>query len=257
MLVREPRKRPEPWTQKKAAIRHRWLLPVHTVNWFSEWLAHVLGNWVFLEVLEYLGTFSVLIAVIFYFAESGDRKKQKHYQAWQVINTAQGKGGSGGRIEALNELNADHEPLVGVDASGAFLQGVRLPHANLLRANLENADIRRGVLAFADLEYANLHSSNLRNSDLSNSKLMFANLEDADLWEANLSGADLAGATLDKADLRRAILNGLKWREIAGIKLANIFEIKNAPEGFTVWATQHGAVSIESDEQWGALLPKP
>jgi hypothetical protein len=28
-------------------------------------------------------------------SEAGDRKKQKHYQAWQVINTAQGKGGSG------------------------------------------------------------------------------------------------------------------------------------------------------------------
>ncbi len=39
------------------------------------------------------------MAVIFYFSESGDRLKQKHYQAWQVINTAQGKGGSGGRIE--------------------------------------------------------------------------------------------------------------------------------------------------------------
>jgi hypothetical protein len=45
-------------------------------------------------------------------------------------------------------------------------------------------------------------------------------------------------------------------QDIAGIKLANILEIKNAPEGFTAWATQHGAVSIESDEQWEALLDK-
>ena len=41
----------------------------------------------FLEVLEYLGTFSVLVAVIFYFSESGDRVKQRHYQAWQVKKT--------------------------------------------------------------------------------------------------------------------------------------------------------------------------
>jgi uncharacterized protein YjbI with pentapeptide repeats len=184
---------------------------------------------VFLEVLEYLGKFTVLIAVIFYFAESGDRKKQKHYQAWQVINTAQGKGGSGGRVEALHELNADHVPLVGVDVSGAFLHGVRLPHANLLRANLERADVRGGVLPFALLEYANLSSANFRGSDLSNSKLMFADLEDADLWEANLRGADLSGATLDKADLRRVNLRRVKWQDIAGIKLANILEIKNAP----------------------------
>ena len=83
----------------------------------------LLSRWSFLEVLEYLGSFSILIAVIFYFSESGDRLKQKHYQAWQVINTAQGKGGSGGRIEALQELDEDGVPLVGVDVSGAFLQG--------------------------------------------------------------------------------------------------------------------------------------
>src|SRR5579871_6672572 len=64
-------------------------------GWPGRWGAGLL------DVLEHLGTFSVLIAVIFYFADSGNRRKQKHYQAWQVINTAQGKGGSGGRIEAL------------------------------------------------------------------------------------------------------------------------------------------------------------
>ena len=91
-----------------------------------EWVAYALSNWKFIEVLEYLGSFGVLIAVIFYFAETGDRLKQKHYQAWQVINSAQGKGGNGGRMEALEELNADGVPLVGVDLSPAFLQGVRL-----------------------------------------------------------------------------------------------------------------------------------
>lgn len=87
----------------------------------------------FLEVPEYLGSFSVLIAAIFYFSESGDRVKQKHYQAWQVVNTAQGKGGSGGRIEALQELDQDGVPLVGVYVAGASLQGVRLPKAGLNR----------------------------------------------------------------------------------------------------------------------------
>jgi hypothetical protein len=83
-------------------------------------LAYLLSNWKFLEVLEYIGSLSVLVAVLFYFSGSGDRTKQKHYQAWQVINTAQGKGGSGGRVAALQELNADGVPLVGVDLSGAF-----------------------------------------------------------------------------------------------------------------------------------------
>ena len=70
--------------------------------------------------------------------------KQKHYQAWQVINSAQGKGGSGGRIDALEELHRDPVPLVGVDVNDAFLQGVELNGANLLRANFRSADIRGG-----------------------------------------------------------------------------------------------------------------
>src|SRR5438309_11997048 len=147
MLVRHPKPRPESWKQYTEVAKPRWALSFHALEWVWHWIAYFLDRWVFLEVLESLGTLSVLIAVIFYFAESGDRKKQKHYQAWQVINTAQGKGGSGGRIEALHELNADHEPLVGVAASGAFPQGVQLAHANLLRATLETADIRRCMLA--------------------------------------------------------------------------------------------------------------
>src|SRR5579864_3227078 len=108
MLVRELRQKPLIWEEHKKAIGAHWsLLPFHAIEWSFEWTAYGLSRWAFLEVLEYLGIFSVLIAIVFYFAESGDRKKQKHYQAWQVINTAQGKGGSGGRIEALHELNAD------------------------------------------------------------------------------------------------------------------------------------------------------
>src|SRR5436190_36120 len=159
MQIRVHRKRPEPWGARRQRLKRSWTVPLWAFEWFTEWVAYVLSNWSFLEVLEYLSSFGVLIAVIFYFSESGDRLKQKHYQAWQVINTAQGKGGNGGRIEALHELNADHEPLVGVDVSGAFLQGLRLPHANLLRADFERADVRGGVLPYAYLEHANFRSA--------------------------------------------------------------------------------------------------
>jgi hypothetical protein len=119
-----PRTRPEPWAAGRERVKHSWIVPFFAVEWGWEWVAYFLSNWKFLEVLEYMGSLSILVAVLFYFSESGDRTKQKHYQAWQVINTAQGKGGSGGRIEALQELNADRVPLVGVDVSGAFLQGI-------------------------------------------------------------------------------------------------------------------------------------
>src|SRR3954462_2254046 len=151
MILHSPRTRPSAWSVRKQGLRARWLAPLVYLEWMWEWAAFALSHWAFLEVLEYLGTFSVLIAVIFYFSESGDRVKLRHYQAWQVINTAQGKGGSGGRIEALQELNTDKVPLVGVNASSAFLQGIHLERANLLRADLSAADLRGSTLRHADL----------------------------------------------------------------------------------------------------------
>ena len=162
MILHEPRKRPDSWANCKRGARYRWMIPFLGFEWIWEWVAFLLSNWSFLEVLEYLGSFSVLVGVIFYFSESGDRVKQRHYQAWQVINTAQGKGGSGGRIEALQELNADGIPLVGVDVSSAFLQGLRLEKASLRRADFSAADLRRSDLQSADFTNADLHSANLR-----------------------------------------------------------------------------------------------
>src|ERR1700759_1346783 len=147
--------RPPAWSEHKARHRVGWMLPFHKLEWYFEWIAWALGSWALLEVLEYLGTFSVLIAVIFYFAESGKRTRMRHYTAWTVINTAQGKGGSGGRIEALEELNADGVPLVGVDVSSAFLQGLTLERANLLRADFNSADLRHSDLKSADFTNAN------------------------------------------------------------------------------------------------------
>src|SRR3984957_6669610 len=186
MISHRVTRRPERLATLLEGLKHRWLVPFRAFEWVWEWVAYGLSRWSFLEVLEYLGSFSVLIGVIFYFSEAGDRRKQKHYQAWQVINTAQGKGGSGGRIEALQELNMDHVPLVGVAASEAFLQGVQLPRANLLRCDLHAADLRESNLQASDLAYANLRSANLRHADLHASNLMAAILEDADLVNADL-----------------------------------------------------------------------
>jgi hypothetical protein len=134
MPVLKCRQRPEPWHHQRARAKSGRLIPVLRIEWGLRWLAYLLSGWAFLEVVEYFGTLSLLVAAVSYFAESKDRVKQKHYQAWQVINSAQGKGGSGGRIDALEELSRDGVPLVGADLSDAFLQGVDLNKANLLRA---------------------------------------------------------------------------------------------------------------------------
>jgi hypothetical protein len=249
MLVRELRAQPEPWDKYASDLRTRWLVIFHGPEWVLQWTAYYLSRWAFLEVLEYLGVFSILIAVIFYFSEAGDRIKQKHYQAWQVINTAQGKGGSGGRIEALQELNMDGVPLVGVDASGAFLQGIRLHHANLLRSNLSASDLRNSDLADSNLSFANLRSANLRYALLRRANLSDADMESADFVDADLSDADLTGARLSNTDLRNASLQGIHWQHIAVIDGANVWAARDAPDGFISWALAHHAISVKGDSE--------
>ena len=246
MILHHARSRPHPWTDRRARIRHRWLLPLVAIDFAWEWLAYLLSNWSFLEVLEYLGSFSVLIGVIFWFSESGARIQQRHYQAWQVINTAQGKGGSGGRIEALQELNADRIPLTGVDVSSAFLQSVHLAHANLMRSNFSSADLRDSDLRFADLSWADLHYANLRNSTVEHALFDHADLRDCDFTGADLATASFAGADLTNADLRSADLRGIDWQHIAAIVNANIAGVRNAPDGFVAWALHNGAVQTPS-----------
>jgi hypothetical protein len=242
MILHTPRTRPEPWSVIKQHAASKWLIPLLAFEYVADWVAYLLSNWSFLEVLEYLGTFSVLIGVIFYFSESGDRVKQRHYQAWQVINTAQGKGGSGGRIEALQELNADKVPLVGVDVSSAFLQGLDLRGANLMRADFSAADLRNSDLIGVNLTLANLHSANLRDSSLDHAVFANADLADVDLAGSSLVGADFSGADLDDADLRQTDLKDVQWQQIKSLKGANLALIRNPPVGFQGWAMAHGAV---------------
>jgi Pentapeptide repeats (8 copies) len=244
MILHGARERPASWDSLTSRIQRRWLIPFIAFEWIWDWVAYLLSHWSFLEVLDYLGRFSILVAVVFYFSESGNRIKQRHYQAWQVINTAQGKGGSGGRIEALQELNADKVPLVGVDVSSAFLQGLKLEQANLLRADFSAADVRRSDLQSADFTNANLHSANFREGNLENASFQSADLTDADLSGSNLSGAKLDDADISGADLRFADLRGVEWRHLRKVTAANIAGVKNAPEGFVEWALQNGAVQL-------------
>jgi len=243
MILHHPRQRPAPWNvRKQSAARWKWAIPFVAVEWIWEWAAYLLSNWSFLEVLDYLGTFSILVAVIFYFSESGDRIKQRHYQAWQVINTAQGKGGSGGRIEALQELNSDKVPLVGVDVSSAFLQGLDLHGANLMRSDFSSADLRNGNFSLVDLTLSNLNSANFRGAHLDHAKFSNADLQSADLTGSSLVGADFSGAVLDDCDLSRADLKDIAWQHIKSVKGTNIAAVRNAPPGFIAWARDNGAV---------------
>lgn len=239
---------PPEWTEFKAGARRPWQVPFYYFSWAADCAAYRLAKWPLVELLEYLGSFSILFAAIFYFLGAPDRLKQKHYQAWQVINTAEGKGGNGGRIDALQELNDDRMALIGVNAADAYLEGLRMDRAEARRANFSGADLREAHFRGANLEDADLQWANLRGADLRECNLADARLNDADLAGANLAGADLGQASLERADLRGADLAHAKnWQSIKAMRQANIFGVRNAPEAFAPWARKMGAIETNSD----------
>jgi hypothetical protein len=246
--VFKDRETPPGWLEFKKRAPHKFFMPFFALTWVADWAAYFLGKWPVVELLEYIGSFSILFAAIVYFAGAGDRLKQKHYQAWQVINTAEGKGGSGGRGDALEELNEDHVSLIGVEADGAYLQGLKLENAQARRASFEGADLRNADLQHASLPDADLHFANFRGANLRDVNLSGARLDDADLSGADLSGADLNSVVLDRADLGNANLDHVKnWQSIKSVDKANIAGVRNAPAGFADWARTNGAVEAKAE----------
>jgi len=72
MRVYVRRDRPGSWAERRQNIKRAWVAPFVWIEYGTEWVAYTLNRWTFVEVLEYLGSFGVLIAMIFYFAEAGD-----------------------------------------------------------------------------------------------------------------------------------------------------------------------------------------
>lgn len=185
---------------------------------------------------------AIVYGVISYVGEEPQRQQASHNTAWQVINSATGQVISGGRIEALQELNRDNIPLEGLVAHSANLQKIELPnanlsHANLQGANLQGANLQGANLEGADLSYAILLSATLRGADLQSATLLSAtlkganlegavlpsgNLQYANLIRANLKGADLSHAYLQYARLQYAILEDAILED-ANLQGANLF----------------------------------
>ena len=79
-----------------------------------------------------------------------------NYQAWQVVNAAQGKGGSGRRIDALADLARNRVSLAGVNLDGAWLEGIDLPSAILPQASLRGSNLQASELSSANSDRADL-----------------------------------------------------------------------------------------------------
>ncbi|MDJ0572254.1 MAG: pentapeptide repeat-containing protein [Pleurocapsa sp. MO_192.B19] len=153
--------------------------------------------------------------------------KTARSEAWRVLNSALEQSGSGGRVQALEDLNnwsklrdkfnIDSYFPVSSDVSseseflsylsgyiGDYLYGKEI---ELKAVKLNKAFLRRINLKDADLDYANLQDSNLWNADLTGASLRKVNFQRAVLQHAKLGGANLQGANLNGANLFKANLS--------------------------------------------------
>jgi uncharacterized protein YjbI with pentapeptide repeats len=184
-----------------------------------EWFHQSLRQMDLFPVLDYLSKLSVIVALIVYVTESGEREEQKvtqqrraNYEAWSVIRANENKLANGGRIDALQDLNKQ-EPkisLAGINLTKGYLSTIQLPGAVLDGAVLNDAMLNGANLKGAYLTNSNLHEANLIGAELQNAFLYQTNLRSAVLSEANLTGAIMSSANLMGANLKTAILNKVK-----------------------------------------------
>jgi len=200
----------------------RWMRPFLYVEWLTEHAVARLDRWAFVELVRIVAGLSVVWAGLTYACSADDRRidaerrrKANHYQAWQVINSARGSPGNGGRVDAIHDLYADTQSLQGIDLRHAYLDGLNVPLANFRAAILDSGivDFRNG----RGLDAANLHGNHARISgELNGANFFEASLEGAVLW------GSLCGVDFRRADLQRArIYARLDWTTFRAADLRN------------------------------------
>ncbi|MEL6351916.1 MAG: pentapeptide repeat-containing protein [Cyanobacteria bacterium J06627_28] len=190
-------------------------------------------------ILQDAEAIALALAVILYVKAAPDRKTQKHYEAWRVIDTAAAAKvtTSYARNKALRDLHRDGVPLKWLEAPKSNLAHIKLPKANLQCCNLAATNLEGANLRGADLSQANLAGANLSNADLAGS-----NLANADLRAATLRGTNLIGANLWEADLSNAEMRwaNIQQEQLNGAKLEHTV----LPDG-----RLHESVELEHPKQ--------
>ncbi len=179
----------------------------------------------------------------------------------QLINSAFGKSESADNQQDTNkELNLASIIYMVVNFSGDHLEGRDLSMKTFTLTAFPGARLQKASLRCSAFVVTDFSGAQLQNADLSGAAFLITNFSGAQLQNTNLSGtkfrlalfagAQIQGANLEGADLAFANIRGINnWRQIRSIRNANIYKIKNPPEGFIEWAIENGAVSINPNEQ--------
>ncbi len=145
---------------------------------------------------------SIIAGLIAFASDVPNQQKKSQYEAWQVINSAQGQKGSGGRIQALQDLVQDGVSLTGIIAEDAYLKGIKLKGAELIEANLKNSKLENSDFKSADLSGANLNGTIIDlETKIDNKWRLVWEIVNQGTEARKLSYTDLSGANLSHAYL--------------------------------------------------------
>ncbi len=187
---------------------------METLRSFDNWLE----KQAIFPILDKLGKLSILVAIlstaISYQADRKNTIKARHFQAWQVINTATGQTGSGGRELAIRDLIKDDVPMAGINIENAWLQYADLSNGDFNNSNFKNTRISGVEFMKANFTYAKFTNSVLIDIDFSDAVLEGVDFTNTQMFRLNLSGANL----------NKAVLIGVKGLTCEQLKMAKNWE---------------------------------
>ncbi|MFM6224508.1 MAG: pentapeptide repeat-containing protein, partial [Dolichospermum sp.] len=192
-----------------------WWSLVEWVSWFLKFPKNIklrLLKTILSIALEKGVLISLAVTLFKYFQEAPKRQQQDHYQAWSIINSANGQKASGGRIEALEDLNEDGVKLWNLVVDEADLSGIKLDNGQLAHTSFKNSLLECEQNKCSSLRKANLYKANFYNASLSKIDFRETNLIDANFKKAHLEQAKFQKAHLYKANLEESTIKGANFQ---------------------------------------------
>ena len=239
------------WRNSIEAVESTW------VEAALEGLVNDLQNLAIIDLLNLIASLSLISTAIGFFSEAGERKKQNHYQAWQVINLAIGSPAESGRKAAIADLFADGVSLAGLDLNKATIQELDispdclflswhvfhqlctskvpmfseriafLPLSNFRDAILLDSNFSKANLVESNFENVNLVDNQFQEARLYRSKFQYAvivashfqnaHIVEGSLQNARFIGGSLQGANLSETKLERALFIDTDLRGVQGL----------------------------------------
>jgi hypothetical protein len=181
------------------------------------WLTYLMSPLAIFRLLELIGRLAILVALVSWFAERGDRRESKHNQAWAVIMAAKGERADGGRKNALESLA--HE---GISLGGAPLQRADLYGINLNKAQLFGSNFSDGRLFYSKLEDTSLNESIFERTTVLKSSFKRANIVTVKFTNTTITDSDFTDAILLDVDFSNANIDAATLRTVQAAKLCQV-----------------------------------